>query len=494
MENATTYVEDMVKHADEYYEEGRQSFFDNRLDEAALLIQEAIHLYKQGEEYAKYTAALNLMGVIYATTGNETMAIDYYMEGLECAIDHGCDNIVTLFYNNIGSRYQELGEHEKAIDYFIKAAKELENPECMKEARHDNWCLVTYINLAASYRYMESYDLAEKYLKMAEIYMTGENKKVYQYTLLILKCQLWWSTGKSESVYEHMDELLESGRKDINASDYSMDMRDLCGLFKEMREYDAWKHVICDFEKYVGEPDAVYVRLMLNEMWMDYYKTIGDENTYIKLCVEHIELHKKQEKITNKERAAAIDIKIQLREKEVERRRAEELSTTDALTGLGNRYLIAKDAGSMAKEAAAKRQKMTVGVLDIDCFKQQNDTYGHIKGDWCLRTVAKILQDAVGDAGNVYRFGGDEFVVLLPRGERKLVERIAVQIQDKLKETKIENIHSDVIPEVTISQGYACFIPQEGEDRDKDMLIEHADRALYYVKENGRNAYHIIEE
>lgn len=492
MGNATTYDEDMVKLADEYYAEGRQTFFDNRLDEAALLIQNAIHLYKQCEDYAKYTAALNLMGVIYATTGNETMAIDYYMEGLECAIDHGCDNILTLFYNNIGSRYQELGEHEKAIDYFIKAAKELGNPECMKEARHDNWCLVTYINLAASYRYMESYDLAEKYLKMAECYMTGENKKIYRYTFLILECQLWWSTGKSESVYAHMDELLESGTQDINASDYSMDMRDLCCLLKEMEEYDYWKRIICDFEKYVGDQNAVYVRLMLNEMWMDYYKTIGDKDTYIKLCVEHIELHQRQEKITNKERAAAIDIKIQLREKEVERRRAEALSTTDALTGLGNRYLIAQDVGSMAKEAVAKQRKMTVGVLDIDCFKQQNDTYGHIKGDWCIKTVAKILQDAVSDTGKAYRFGGDEFVILLPMGERELVEQIATRIQDKLKEAKIENIHSIVIPEVTISQGYACFIP--GESEDKDTLIEHADRALYYVKKNGRNAYHIIEE
>ena len=492
MEDAMTHDEDMVKLADEYYAEGRQTFLGNQLDEAAQLIQNAIHLYKQCEDYGKYTAALNLMGVIYAATGNETMAVDYYLEGLEYAIDHRCDNIVTLFYNNIGSRYQELGEHEKAIDYFIKAAKELENPECMKEERHDNWCLVTYINLAASYRYMGSYELAEKYLKLAEHYMTGENEKIYRYTFLILECRLWWSTGKSKDVYEHMESLLESGTKNSNAPDYSLDMRDLCCLLKEMKEYDYWKSIILDFEKYVGEQNTVYFRLMLNEMWMDYYKTIGDKETYIKLCMEYIELHQQQEKITNKERAMAIDIKIQLREKEVERRRAEALSTTDALTGLGNRYLIAQDVAEIVKWATEKQQKITVGVLDIDCFKQHNDTYGHIKGDQCIKKVAMILQNAVTGIGKVYRFGGDEFIMILPRGDRGTVERIAKRIQDKLGEAKIENINSIVIPEVTISQGYACFIPKKGED--KDTLIEHADHALYYVKKNGRNAYHVIEE
>ncbi len=492
MGNDSAYDEEMLKLADEYYEEGKQTFFKNRLEESALLVQNAIHLYKQCEDYVKYTAALNLMGVVYATTGNETMAIDYYMEGLECAIDHGCNNILVLFYDNIGSRYHELGEYEKAIDYFIKAVQALGNPECMKEERHDNWCLVTYINLTASYRYMGNYDLAEKYLKMAECYMTGENEKIYHYSFLILKCQLWWSTGKSAYVYAHMEELLESGTKNINASDYAVDMRDLCCLFKEMKEYDNWKRIICDFEKYVDSQNSVYLRLTLTEMWMDYYKAIKDNEAYVRLCVEYIELHQKQEKIANKERAAAIDIKIQLREKEVERRRAEALSTTDALTGLGNRYLISQDVDAMAKEAAAKQQKMTIGVLDIDCFKQENDTYGHIKGDGCIQTVAAILRDAVGDSGKAYRFGGDEFVILLPGGERKLIEQIAGKIQSGLKDAGIANINSTVIPEVTISQGYACFVPQKGEE--KDRLIEHADHALYYVKKHGRNAYYIIEE
>lgn len=486
------YDEDILKLAEEYYEEGKQTFFENRLDEAAMLIQNAIHMFKKCGEYEKYTAALNLMGVIYAATGNETMAIDYYLEGLECAIDHGYDNLIMLFYNNIGSRYQELNEHEKAIDYFVKAAKELGNPVCMNEPRHDNWCLVTYINLAASYRHMESYDLAEKYLELAENYMKGENVDVYKYTFLILKCQLWWSMGKSEDVYQNIEELLESGAKNSNAPDYGQDIRDVCELFKDMKEYEYWKRIILDFEKYAREQNTVYFSLMLTEMWMDYYKTIGENDKYVNLCVEYVELNHRQKVIADKDRAAAIDIKIQLQEKEAERRHAEELSSTDVLTGLGNRYLLTQHAPLVVKEASGKLQKIAVGVLDIDCFKQHNDTYGHIKGDWCLKRVAEILRDTLGKAGTVYRFGGDEFVMLFPKGKREQIEQVAEQIKECLREAKIENENSTVASEVTISQGYACFIPKRNEDLD--AIIERADKALYYVKNNGRNAYHIIEE
>lgn len=484
--------QDLEKLADEYYAEGKQTFFENRMNEAALLIQNAIQLYKQCGNYEKYTTALNHMGVIYASSGNEAVAMDYYLEGLECAIEYGCDNIVTLFYNNIGSRYQELGEHEKAIEFFAKATKALEHPECVKEPRHDSWTMVTYLNMVLSYRNLGQYDLAKKYLKLAEDYLNDEDRELYKYSFLILKCQLCWHVGETQYIYEHMDELLESGEKNSNTSDYVQDMQDLCNLLKEMKEYTYWKKIILDFEKYAKEQKTVYFELILTEMWMEYYREVNEIQKYERLCVDYVKLHHMQKEILDKESVAAIDIKIQLMKKEMERRRATELSETDALTGLGNRYRLAQDAGELIKTAYEKQKKIGVGVLDIDFFKQHNDTYGHIMGDKCIRVVADVLQESVGDNGKVYRFGGDEFIILFAKGEKAQIRKTAERILNKLKAANIENIHSGVVPRVTISQGYACFVPDKAED--KDTLIEHADRALYYVKKNGRNAYHIIEE
>ena len=147
----------------------------------------------------------------------------------------------------------------------------------------------------------------------------------------------------------------------------------------------------------------------------------------------------------------------------------ETMSVTDALTGLGNRYSLEREAVHIIRDAGGER--ITVGVLDIDCFKQLNDTYGHIQGDRCLKVVADILKEA---------------------GMENRIEEIAEAILQKIAEAGIANEHSVVQPNLTISQGYACFVPEGTESGAR--LIEHADKALYYVKRNSRNAYYIIRE
>lgn len=478
--------------ADEYYSEGRQAFNDGRLNEAAVLIQKAIQLYQKCGNWKQYVTAMNLMGVIYAAIGNETMAIDYYLEGLECAIDNQFRILIALFYNNIGSRYQELGEHRRAIEYFLNSVRELEAENAPKEKNDGLWHLITYLNLQTSYWELGEFDISYEYLQKAERYMTEEVEQTYHCTFLGAKCRLLWDRGEKEFVYRHLEELLSSAEHDENASDHVQNMKSLCSLLRDMGEYEGWKRIIDAFERYSKEQGTVYCRLILTEMQMEYYRVIGEMQRYIHLCVDHTELYQKQREIVDKERAAAIDIKIELRNKEAERRQAEAKSTTDALTGLGNRYLLENEAAKIFAEAAAKGAVISVGVLDIDYFKQHNDTYGHIQGDTCLQKVAEVLSEMAQGIGQVYRFGGDEFVMLLVEGESGKVAQIAESVKEGLARERIKNENSRVIPEITISQGYVCFVPKG--DETAGELIKHADVALYHVKENGRNGYHIIEE
>ena len=98
--------------------------------------------------------------------------------------------------------------------------------------------------------------------------------------------------------------------------------------------------------------------------------------------------------------------------------------------------------------------------LDIDCFKQAGGAAGVFRGDRCLKVVADILTRAVMDCGHVYQFGGDEFVMLFPAGMENRIEEIAEAILQKIAEAGIANEHSVVQPDLTISQGYACFVPE----------------------------------
>lgn len=93
-------------------------------------------------------------------------------------------------------------------------------------------------------------------------------------------------------MYEYMEDLLASGEKDSNASDYLNDMKDLCQLFRDMKEYEYWKQTISAVETYTIDQKTVFFQLFLTELWMDYYQTVGNEERYVELCVAHADLYK----------------------------------------------------------------------------------------------------------------------------------------------------------------------------------------------------------
>jgi diguanylate cyclase (GGDEF)-like protein len=156
----------------------------------------------------------------------------------------------------------------------------------------------------------------------------------------------------------------------------------------------------------------------------------------------------------------------------------------DALTGLATRLLL-QDRLDVAL-ASARRHRTRLGVLmvDLDRFKEINDTYGHQAGDEVLRVTASRLQNAVRNEDTVSRVGGDEFVVLLPDlSDPEAAERIAALIVGTLAVPV--SLASQKVP-VSVSVGVCTG---SGEDLDADELMRCADNALYRAKANGRDCY-----
>lgn len=320
------------KLAAEYMEKGRTAFFSKELNKAAALTQNAIDIYRTEKNYEQYAYAQNMMGVIYISLGNESAAMDCYLEVLECSKRHGVTSVLALAYNNIGSRYQELQQHGKAIDYFEKSADELEKVTDTENENFQIRYLITHMNLMKSYGELDRLDDACEELVKLEKCSKDVMDGMYYYSYLTLKSRLYWSIGRKEYVYEHLDELIKGGIDDSNAADYIEDMSDLCALLKDMREFDKWKKVILVFEQYVKKQHSVYYEMLLTEMWLEYYKELGDTEQYVKLCIHYVEVSQQQKKADNEERARAIDLKIELQEKEEQRRHAEIRSNQDALT------------------------------------------------------------------------------------------------------------------------------------------------------------------
>lgn len=165
----------------------------------------------------------------------------------------------------------------------------------------------------------------------------------------------------------------------------------------------------------------------------------------------------------------------------------ENLSLTDGLTGISNRRSF--DITMKSVWNLAKRTKTGIGMLmlDIDKFKNFNDTYGHINGDICLKAVAAIIQSSVKRrSDSVYRWGGEEFAVLLPETDLDGCVFKANVIRENIAATPITFDNETTFVTVSIGAG---FIVPAGIDY-QDGFAEFSasvDKALYRAKENGRN-------
>ena len=169
-----------------------------------------------------------------------------------------------------------------------------------------------------------------------------------------------------------------------------------------------------------------------------------------------------------------------------------ELVARDGLTGIQNRRMFDQHIERIWLQALREKTRIAVLLVDIDCFKDYNDRYGHQAGDECLRAVAVSLsQCARRPLDFVARYGGEEFAVVLYEASREYVAEVLTRIQRSIAELNIPHDASRVASRLTVSVGAALILP--GTNRTPEGLVQLADEALYSAKEQGRNRVVVME-
>jgi len=159
----------------------------------------------------------------------------------------------------------------------------------------------------------------------------------------------------------------------------------------------------------------------------------------------------------------------------------------DALTGIYNRRFMDDNFKRIINSLARTNGVLSVMMLDIDFFKKYNDAYGHSTGDECLRSVAKALYETARMDDCVIRYGGEEFVILLPNTDERDAEKIAARLLKNVRALKIPHADSGIADHVTVSIG-ATTVKVSLYHKYMNY-IERADKALYTSKNTGRNKY-----
>jgi diguanylate cyclase (GGDEF)-like protein len=163
---------------------------------------------------------------------------------------------------------------------------------------------------------------------------------------------------------------------------------------------------------------------------------------------------------------------------------AERRAATDALTGLPNKRAVDDSLKRMAAQASRTASPLSAIFLDLDHFKRINDTYGHLTGDEVLAAVAVAIAEAVRQSDTVGRFGGEEFVVLLPATGGTPVLAIAERVRVAVGELSVVVGGTVQVSGLSVSIGVAGY-PDAGDTLDQ--VLRSADAALYRAKDAGRN-------
>jgi diguanylate cyclase (GGDEF)-like protein len=230
----------------------------------------------------------------------------------------------------------------------------------------------------------------------------------------------------------------------------------------EIAQYER-KSFLKYYESTIKQLGVVFLIVILGILVISYYvfKSIQDDQTELESA------HKKLKRANKK---------------------LEDASYTDSLTNLHNRRYFNLVFDREVKRAKRSKKHLTFMMLDIDYFKQYNDTYGHIEGDKTLKKVADALDGLFKRPSDyVFRLGGEEFGVLMSETDEKNSSMMAKKICEEILKLKIQHSSSEVNPYVTISVGVVCCIvaPHSKEEH----IITRADKMLYKAKESGRNRY-----
>lgn len=159
------------------------------------------------------------------------------------------------------------------------------------------------------------------------------------------------------------------------------------------------------------------------------------------------------------------------------------MSRTDALTGIHNRMSILNILDHEVTRAERTKSSLSMVILDLDHFKKVNDVWGHPTGDLVLKTAAKVLKHNIRAIDALGRYGGEEFVIVLPGADPEEAQKIIDRCRVKLSEAEIFSDNNTLI-KVTASFG---LVSVNGHTVESHTLIKTADEALYLAKHSGRN-------
>ncbi|MCK4654413.1 MAG: GGDEF domain-containing protein [Candidatus Cloacimonetes bacterium] len=426
---------------------------------------------------------------IYINWNKFEKSIEYYNKALKIYEFKNDNEGIARSLNNIGKVYKESGKYDTALEYFLRALKfEEENVRVMMRDDYLHYSEV-YGAIGKEDKALEYYKLyttmkdtiesEKRFQKISDMQKRYEEEKQQRMIELLQKDkeikelelrQLLLEREKKEKEYE-----AEKKQRQIEILNKDKAIRDL-ELRQARYEKDKIKKKIETFQKDKEIKDLELakkeIELSKQKTVQRYYYLLGA----LILLFAAISLNQARSlSKANKQLEKANDdlekanIKLEL------------IAKTDPLTNLSNRRDMIEKIEHEQKRFGRNGKPFILVMSDIDYFKSVNDRYGHDGGDFVLESIAKLMQSVVRKQDIVGRWGGEEFLILLPETDLEGGRALAEKIRKNISITPY--VFSDKKIPITMTFGVSVY----NKPMDLDLCIKKADEALYKGKKRGKN-------
>ncbi|MBO4419403.1 MAG: GGDEF domain-containing protein [Oscillospiraceae bacterium] len=456
----------------------------------------AVSIFEKTDNRSMLARSYNILGIAHHAQGNYQLSIEAYNKALQAI--HGLRKPGIgrhLMLNNIAQCYYQMGEYQKSIRLVR---------ECLATVRKkwpdDHSSVVIYgINLSDCYESLKDYKAAMSILNDVKSSADRlDRRDVLLWGYYARRCCVLYTIGDLEEGMKYADLTIEAVNNGFDSYEGHRDFEKIASLEVKVGDYKRAQAFASILTKYADENGHTLDQIISKRVQANICYARGEEKCALSLYRELNCLYEKRMSEDNamqyesQKNAEAATREIAKLLKKV--RDSEEKAERDALTGLMNRSALNSVTDEFIRKAKEHGKRLGGVFLDIDYFKEYNDTYGHAAGDEAIKYIADVCMAEETASVKFFRYGGDEYFGIVLDYPDEELENLALRLSTKIRMSGIAHAKNPNGQRLTVSIGVVNIDMKYTENTLLD-IIKYADKALYHAKDRGKDdvfAYHVL--
>ncbi len=451
---------------------------NNDFSQALYYLTAGIDGVAQTDEYLLMTRTYNQLGIIYRSAGHMFKSLENYMASIDVAREHRLYLSEAIACSNFASLCDEMGATSQALEYHYRSVECCEFIE--DEDDRKQFLVGEYALMAKLYAQLGDESTAKSMLDIMEGLIEEYPEFNEVLDVIVARFNYYHIIGDKENIAKCKKQCLEAFHKCDDFVIYYDEVVTLVDLLLQDREYEELARVFDKMDDIEVSEELTSLYIHLERFRVEMYKALGDRVGMMEASYKFFEYSSKRNEESQKSFVSMLRLKSELAQQKTTNFFLSAVAETDTLTGLANRMKLNTVIDELFMLANKEGKRLGVEMMDVDYFKQVNDTYGHAKGDELLKEMGKAFKEFVSEKIFVARYGGDEFIIYY----YDMTDDEILEIVRKIQECMTRIGEELGLGKVTASQGIVNRVP-EPQNRAWDYL-NSADYALYYVKEHGK--------